>query len=287
MDRGIVYLLAQRGDTVLHAPCLLVSLWSMRRTEAWKGPVHITVMDDMSAQLASRIAQDERLQPLTISRINQQVRRNWAYYAKACIGEWLPYDEAIFLDADTVLSGGSIEEVFPQNQEEIVLTHFAGWFSNGRKMGGRIAAWNDICPSLVLPQLHNPYPAVNTGVFGVSKKTKMLKSWKSLCEAQERGHGRVVFMADELAAQLLFSHFPCRMLDARFNASVKFDANLLNVRVWHFHGRKQARFPTCFPVWCEAATPAWKDNVGGFQEWSEQHDPASIAILKRHLTCNS
>lgn len=272
MSRGVLYLLTAKKDKVPFGVALAVSLWTMRSSGAWKGPVHIACGDELAYRIAYKLCEDERL-GCTACLFAHETRRNGHYSAKARMVEFTPFDDTLFVDADTTFTGGDISPLWPQQRNEVVITQWCDWVSTGRKLNGRISAWQDVCGDLCDRQLKHVWPAINTGVLAFGRKASILPDWKALCDRQEEVQGRVRFMQDELAMQLLYPDYDHRLLDGRFNSSSKFGPHE-DVRIRHFHGKKHARHEPSKLMWMPLFSDALESNAGGLRDWSPHQDPA-------------
>jgi hypothetical protein len=134
---GVVYMLY--GSR--HALQLVVSLWSLRRV--YQGPVAILCAHDgndaTSLRLKEAIDADPRIDATCIPfPFVTTAKRNNGYANKTLVHRLSPFQRSVFLDADTVIVR-PFDELYP-TEDEIVLTQFCGWWSNGRKISRRIPA---------------------------------------------------------------------------------------------------------------------------------------------------
>lgn len=272
---GLLYMLCQKKSKVLHGVMAAVSIWSMRRKGVWNGPVQISCGDGHSARVATAIAADERLGPIKVVPFQHDSKRNGAYQAKTNAQALSIFGRTIFIDADTTFTGGPIDKLWPTN-DELVLTSFSDWQTQGKMMQGRIKKWTHIAPQWSAKCLTEKFPSINTGVFGFTRETRAMAAWRKLCLEQERIDGRAMFIADETAAQLTYPHFRHRIVNDRFNCSPRFGLNHTDARIWHYHGRKHVRDERGKKLWMPEFANALTQNAGGVCDWGRDHDPAAF-----------
>lgn len=288
MDRGVTYMLVGAK----HGVQLAISLWSLR--SYYDGPVALIVGNDAAQEIAERLCQDPRAQPIEMIRWDAPVGggKGLQHCNKTHIHRLSPFEEWVFLDCDTLVTGG-INQLFPrEGTEEIVLTHFANWRSNDDKIKRRTEKYRELVPTLVARSHGNGYPAINTGTFGMSRRSrKYVRSWKRL------SHRMPTFMCDELVAQLIFLDFPHRVLDERWNCCPVYslprfgpDTERFNdVRIWHGHGwkfikRKAGREhqPTAGnQIWLPWYDDAVRQNFGGLADWTPGADGKLNRLLQQ------
>jgi hypothetical protein len=278
-DSGVLYMLA--GNK--HGPVLAVSIWSLRKT-GYIGPVHIAIGDDKAAEVCQHIAADPRLGPITTARWQPPTgKRGTVYLAKTFMYGLSPFERTLFVDADTLVVG-DINPLFEFGQYTaagpagVTLTQFSNWVSDGRKISGRIKSWADVVPDDVKEMQSKAYPAINTGVLSFDRSpgaAAFFADWKSTTEK------KVVFICDELAAQLIFHRHAVRVLDDRYNASPihserahKSEAVLL-----HFHGKKHVNRPQGRKLWLPVYDECVKHNLANIRAWT----PAGDRRLKEFL----
>ena len=252
MNRGVLYFVA--GDR--HNVHAIVSIASLRKW--WKGPVAICTEDQgPGRECAEWIARDDALAPVQVIPDKQMIGggKGKSYFAKTVLPRLSPFEQTIFLDADTLVVG-DISPLWPDVASgEFVLTQFADWVTTGSKMRGRLTPWGDVdpertgrmlqdyehqtCKSQVYHDGRWKWPALNTGVMAWSVNSEQFtEDWHHTCAK------RVVFMADELAAQIIFPDHPHRIMDDRFNASVVYPRqgqaveDRPDARILHGHGGK-------------------------------------------------
>ena len=257
-----------------HAPVLVVSIWSLRKAGCFL-PVHMAVADDKSQAVAERIARDPRLAPFTWARWTPPSgMRNSGYLAKTYMGTLTPFEETLFLDADTMVVGG-LEPLFDFTTHSVILTQFAKWLSNGRTIRGRIKQWADVAPGDVSYMSSHTAPAINTGVIAWqrdSHSAAFMDEWKQLTARKP------VFICDELAAQLIFWRHNVKVLNSRFNSSpVKDKRN--DALIYHGHGFKFIKKEEGRRVWWPAYQEALAFNIASLREWT----PAGDKHLKKYL----
>jgi len=251
--KGVVYYLVGRK----HWPHFAVSLMTLR--EHYDGRVFVFCGDKESLDMAGEVADSV----CDISR-SHSGSRNQAYSMKPSVCQSAPYEETIFLDADTLIVG-EIDNVFPRGLSSVVLTRFSDWVTTGRMMSGRLERWRDVDPVRVSVAVKYSYPAVNTGVVGFFRASRFLKEWRELTD---RGNGR--FIADEISAQLLVPDFrdELSMLSDAYNASpVHRKSALGQVKIWHGHGQKFLKKDAGWNIWRPHFERALSENFAGIRDW--------------------
>lgn len=248
-----------------HASMLVVSLASLR--DYYTGPVCIIAGDDTGLSVAQKCAADERLGEISIAtwaaptkRTGHRGGKGLQHANKTHVFELSPFRRTVFLDADTLVMG-PINELLPRlGTEEVRLTRWADWFTNGAKISGRIEQWKELLPRQATLMQSSPYPAINTGVFGFTNKSSAYFSQLKLyC------YEHPIFMCDELVAQLIFIDYPHVIMPDAFNYSCKHSRSPLEeARVIHFHGMKHVR--------CELGENLWVPRYRA----AVHHDYASI-----------
>lgn len=266
MTRGILYLM-------IHGPAfaerLAVSLFTLR--QHYRGPATI-LTDDAACPLAARIAADTQADIRTIEPFTGS--KHAAYVTKTRMPVWSPYDDTLFLDADTIITG-PLDDLFGH---PVTLTQFSTWISTGRKVSGRILWLKGKSPfvdRLIGAQLSKPHPAVNTGVMAWQrdKATEWLSLWNRISEANAG-----TFILDEVVAQCL-SHLPeVRILSDRYNASPMYSEQGPAVKVWHFHGDKHWRKGQGRALWEPALRATLAANIGGIREWFGKHEKTTRGL---------
>ncbi len=299
--QGVIYSLSGPA----YAELLTVSLWSLR--QHWPGDVAIFCGPGCREAMEPLYA-DPRLHPLElIDHELPSVRRHAHYCVKPGIALASPFEETIFLDADTIVLG----EVDPLFEAPLTVTQFSDWVTTGKIISGRIRQWMEgepvmlphdtpanpgdlICFGRVIsidpkrgdqPRrtmvahpihhelasrcLESPRPAINTGVFAFTHAArKALVAWEELTLRGWR-HS----FTDEVALQLLCEHAGARVVDDRWNHSVQFGRHREPI-VRHFHGRKHVRSATGAAIWWPWFEAARAEDIGGIYDWGGQWDSA-------------
>jgi hypothetical protein len=269
--RGVLYYL--RGGR--HANVLVVSLASLRNH--WQGPVCLLCGDDEAVSLAKRIAADPRLTDnFSWSAFKgDEGKRGTGYSTKTLLTGLSPFDETLFIDADTLVVG-DLGELWPTHGE-VVLTQFASWVSNGPRISGRLAKWLEHAPDEVYRMSQYAYPAINTGVMAWRGDAGAFgRAWREMTMRN------VGFIVDELACQLIYPDHDCRVLDDRFNASPIHSerGGGRDVRIWHGHGSKFIKRDAGWELWEPYYRAACELNLAGIADWTpggDKHLKARLA----------
>lgn len=131
-------------------------------------------------------------------------------------------------------------------------------------MRGRLQAWHKVRPERVELMKVVPYPAINTGVFSfASTSTEYLADWKATTNANP------IFMADELAAQLIFPDHKHVINSDRWNYSPRYSVpNDKTIRIRHYHGFQHARPNKSdgWKTWCDLYHQCYAENRCGVRD---------------------
>lgn len=272
MTHGVLYFITGTR----HWPVLTVSLMTLR--EHWSGPVAIMLGDDRAVEIFNRLNSDGTMGHLIPIRFKGGgYRRNNGYMDKTKMIELSPFESTVFLDADTAVVK-TIDPLFVTPFGRVRLTKYSDWVTTGTRIKKRIEGWRAVAPELVEAQLQKPYPAINTGVlsFGSGERSKEFSAdWQKTAELKGGA-----FMADELAAQLIWLKHGAEVVDDRWNCSPIYGENTEGVHVWHFHGRKHLK-GRAEGIWWPLYERAVKDNVGGIRDWTPAGDMRLDQYLKQ------
>ena len=272
MNRGVLYYVT--GDR--HWCVLTVSLMSLRKF--YNGPVALIIGDDGGEKIYDYISQDARLAPIIPVDIRDEQEsygRNTGYMTKPKMIRVSPFDSTVFLDADTVVVR-DIEPLFIEPEGQVRLTSFGTWTTQQRKVVGRLKKWRDVDPYMVDKLIGTPYPALNTGVIAFGSGSRSMEfgmEWEVTTEMNPS------FIADEIAAQLIFLRHKVQVLDDRWNCSPIYGANKDEVYIWHMHGKKHLR-EQARPIWLPYFQRACELDMAGINEWM----PAGDKVLSNYLT---
>jgi len=263
MTRGVVYLIY--GPKV--AERLVVSLWSLRTF--WDGEVCVLCSTDEEAAILRPAAIDLDVDLL---RIESEKGTHPHWLAKARVPELSPFNETIYIDADTFVTG-PIEELFGH---PLTLTSHLGWTAGRGKTRKRIlrfADLNDPWVDLMIDgQFREDRPAVNGGVLAFQKSNTDLSQWYDLT-CRMAGHP----LSEQSALQVLTSVLPHRWADERFNRMPGIGKATADVRIWHFYGNRHCRRDS---LWLDAFHDALRHNIGGLRDWAGTYDRRVRGLLR-------
>lgn len=269
VSEGVIYFAVGSGI----APLITVSIHTLRNY--YVGPVCIIAADELGEGLARLIGSDERLGDVSVKRWHVSLGRGKGkkHSAKAHLIEQMPYDRAVFLDADTIVVG-EFSELFPKHGY-VYLTSFSSWTSNTRPTKRRLERFKDSHPKDYAVCMANPLPSINTGTMGLSKHAVgFSKEWREACDANP------CFQADELVANLIFWRYPHNVLDTRYNWSPTKCGDREREKygepiIYHLHGYK----PRCWDpesaqrkhemkdLWLPYRDRAIEENIARMGEW--------------------
>jgi len=299
MDRGILFF----NSGSKHCIHCIVAVTALRRH--YSGPIAIvTEANGPGRETAEWIATDEYLAPAVTVLPTPGMEAGGhgiSYYCKTKLPRLTPFDQTIFMDADTLVVG-KFDELWPDPATgEVVLTQFADWVSTGGKMRQRILGWLDVAKREVDRMLEKPWPALNTGVMAWSRQSEPFSdAWTHITAKRIESEGDVSkFMADEIAAQLIYPDFPYRIMNDKFNASVVFPPagqtveQRHGVRIWHGHGFKFWKRGSGQHVWMKHYIECLRHNRANIctlmpqQKFYPTMDQALVTEIKSYLTAKA
>ena len=145
-------------------------------------------------------------------------------------------DKMICSDSD-VLFRTSPEPLFDMlGDNEVLVTQYRNWRSDGRMMSKRIRGFSDIFPAEEIDKAINAGPAINTGIFGVSVNSfRFMNDWQKYTIS-----AKCRFIVDEIICQCIYFNYKHKVLDETWNYSCLND-NFDDAKIIHFHGKKHAR----------------------------------------------
>ena len=175
-----------------------------------------------------------------------------ALAGKASLWRHSPFDLNLFLDADTLVHQG-IGDVWKHIDEHgFITTNFAKWVTTGNKISKRIRSFKPVIGEREITKALKYGDAVNTGVFGWANRdsTKpFLQDWERVTQEGYK-HNCTRRMVDEIACQVILHNHKHKLLDTRWNSSVRWPAD--DPIISHYHGSKHVMdHPPC---------KAWKTN---------------------------
>lgn len=208
---------------------LAVSLNSLRK--AYQGPVTLLIDGEGKEdciELAKKYSCDTKEANYTYGIRN-------CVYLNACLsGCSTPYNVSVWLDSDTVVLK-NFDELFDYSeQHEFAIAQFSTWRTERGQIRRRILAWRDIYPELMDKAIAFG-PAINCGVFGFRKDSKLMTDWYDLALP-----GYKTFIPDEVCCQIMLHKYPHIILPAEYNTSCKYGKVDDNTRIIHYHGRKHS-----------------------------------------------
>ena len=265
MSKGVCYLVL--GEDV-KLP-FLVSLHTLR--QHFTGPV--AVMTDMGAWVKTvdpslvvvdplNLPESVRLRLGSLLWVDRRtLQLPFCLSLKAAVGETSPWDSTVYLDADTLIVG-SIDDLFLEpGDERIRVTQCADWTTSHVQMQHRfwqLAHQGIIHPGRAKQLMESNAPAINTGVFAVTTRSRVLEEWQITTPALER-----FFLHDELALQMLLPDYPHDLVDDRWNCLVKFSKRTEDIRIHHCVGALYGMRLE----WFDGLRAVWESNLGDVRSW--------------------
>lgn len=263
---GVIYMLSG----VRHAPLLAVSLFTLRTRGRYSGPVALLHGDAAGETACRALAADERAGTCLLRSYKADGGRNGGYADKTLMGSLTPFERSIFLDADTAVMAPGVTDLAPLT-DEVVLTRFADWTSLGSKVTARVEKWRAAAATEVDRMMGHPWPAVNTGVLAFGREAEFMRAWREMTLRRARS-----FIADEIAAQLIYPSHKYRFMEDRYNWSPIYSprggSRFEDAIIVHFHGKKHLRKPQGRAIWSPLFAEVWRYNFGGIQGWELQDD---------------
>ena len=290
---GVMYIIS--GS--IHIPHLMAAVYQLREELEFKGNVCVVTTDNSSKSIVEMMCKD----PLfDIKHVHHEIKKTGkgkgGHYAKKTqMMKLSPFSgRTVFLDADTLVMNVDekkdhhLGRMMPPNAytPEVMLTQFSNWTTDGGIMRSRLKKWKNIEGCALVPvMMANPYPAINTGVVGFSKlSAKFMKEWQRVTLRN------MIFICDEIAAQIIHPDFPHVIRLQRYNASVIYSKELdpNDVVVWHGHGSKFAKSFKGRQIFCPIFLKAVSKNFAKFNEWRELVNKSKIMKMfeqgKYHLS---
>jgi len=211
----------------------IVCLYSLRKH--WKGPITFYLEDTPSEF-------DDVCRYFDVDIVHNDFKKEYKTLTrKTDMFTKSPYDRTLWLDSDTIVVG-KLDEMFDSlDKADVVIPHFANWWSDGPKISKRILDFKGIAEDKFVDEALRHHPAINTGVLSWKKSEKwnlFATDWVKLADK-----GRF-FISDEKAFQVLYPSaqnwgLSVYIAPSKFNVSVLHDHNKSDdIRVWHFHGKK-------------------------------------------------
>ena len=275
----VIYLMS--GQAHLHY--LVPSLYTLRQKN-YSIPVKVYAYPE-SIDLVERICSDPRLNATAQLWKPFEYKKNGQFINKIRVMmEQYPGVPNIYLDADTTIHGDLYPLLAAGRYNDLVMTQFCNWTSNGRVIRKRLERLREF-PSL--PQdaverlLTNSYPSPNGGIFVAQPTSDVLKQWLEWSELAED-----IFICDETVLHLLqLTHKKNTfvMEHGRYNCSHKYQGSIKDPYVYHYHGNSALRpekSRSAFEFWWPIYECCIRQNFGFMQEWQEEVHNKWLAKVK-------
>lgn len=214
---------------------LLVSIYTLRKVYDGNITLMLAKNDEHNEKLAKHLNKlNVDIQWFDLKRL----RRGTKSAIKPKLFKESKYDNTLMLDGD-LLFLKPIDDLFKHiNDSGTVLTHFCGWFNNGRTMARRLDILKECFDDAQMTKVLGKHKSVNIGVMGVSKERgkKFLRKWEEIT-----GKLAGKFIADEIAAHV-YIWYDNYIADGTYNQSCKItdQDTILDNKVIHYHGNKSS-----------------------------------------------
>lgn len=281
VDRRVVtYLMS--NPPYLHY--LVVSLMTLR--EYYDGDIEV-VAYPQSFELVNKIAEDPDLRIKPCFWEPSWTKKNSQFINKIQVCQVKNCSSRVYLDADTTIHG-PIDLLFERaEQYGMCITQFNQWLSNSRIIRQRVErllAYPEINKQAILEVLHLSCPSPNGGIFSCVPDSPVLPIWQQWSYA-----ARDIFICDEAVLHILPRVFPTDMLHVelggRFNCSHKWDDQVSDPIIYHYHGNSCTRpdkSPRACEAWFRQYARALDLNVGNIQRWRHEAVNPYMQALKEH-----
>lgn len=247
MNNGVIYY--NRGNSCVLR--LIVSIKSLRKY--YNGNITLLLEGCDLNQFSEFIQSND----ISIVNLDTDTCNN-SYVRKIIVSQLSPYDKTIFIDADTLIVG-NIDEIFDDiENHDLVVTKFSNWVSSGRTISSRINKFSKYLSEEDLQKAINYGPAINTGVYGFKKNSKIFDEWIKLAKI---GQNNNIYIPDEVACQALLHKYNVKIIDAKFNVSAKYGENEQDKRIIHYHGRKHCKKFKLSEYWILEFIEILKNNI--------------------------
>lgn len=281
MQRGVLYLMS--GISSIDQ--LVVSIWSLRKH--WEGNIAVAMTPDCSKAMKP-VMEDKRLEFSVLETERLGIERHDHWIAKSCTYLQTPFEETIYMDADTIVKGditplfgrfnvsyvGSDDNPVRINQQR--RHQFAG--SLRKSLKNRLHEAGLPFKQLIDRMLKLNMPIINNGVMGFHKDHPVLHSLYFL--------GRMVpehRLHDELAIQLLAPDIDgLKFLPEKYNHLVRYGQDLKGAIVQHYHNKSFCRHDEGILEWAPHFREALELNLGGMKKWAGRHNGFVRKVRRLH-----
>lgn len=269
MSHGVIYY--NNGTSC--AVRLLISIYTLRKHYTGQ----ITILSEGDETISEKIASMFKADFKKIS-LNIPTGKNAILLAKPKIYEVAPYDNNLWLDADTIILN-NIDDIFEIiEKNSLVVAQFSNWKTNEGIIAKRINMWKKFYPELTECALSFG-PAINCGVVGFRKNATIFNDWYDMSLV-----GRRIFIADESCLQLIIGMFEHKIVDPIWNTSCKYGEITKNTKIIHFHGKKHCRIGDPVPfngqLWLNIYYEVLKNNILDVQSWTPSDDETLDKFLR-------
>lgn len=249
--QGIIYY--NRGQSCIVR--LMVSIQSLRKF--YDGNITI-LMENYDYNQINWFLEKHKISVINLD--SEQLDNT--YVRKIIVSQLSPYDKTIFIDADTLIVG-NIDELFIDIENyDLCVTQFSNWLSSGKTISRRIKNYKKYLGDEIISKAVSYGPAINTGIYAFIKNSRIFNDWLEIARI---GQSNRLYIPDEIACQILLPKYNIKILDSKFNTSVKFGQNQEDKRIIHYHGRKHCRKFNLAELWIKEFINLLhneRDNIG-------------------------
>lgn len=196
------------------------------------------------------------------------------------------YDKTLWLDSDVVVVG-SLDGMFDLlDNADLVIPHFAHWWSDGHLMSKRVKRFQGLIDQKYIDEALKHHPAINTGVVGFKNSEKWRKFvdnvWVPL---SDQGANKHIFIADEVGLQVLMPSLSehdikfC-LAPSGYNVSVLHDHDQSKeLYAIHMHGDKHVLDTKNSQYWKDTFKEMCDSNIANINSFLQYSDKRLKAYL--------
>jgi len=271
--RGVI--LFNRGEKCIVRA--IVTLYSLRKH--YDGPVTFFLEEPYPKQF------DEVCKHFNVDVVHNEKKHELkALVRKTEMFGNPPYDRTLWIDSDVVVVG-KLDEMFDNlDNADCSIPHFAGWWSDGKKISARTKRFKGIAEDRHIEKALRHNPATNTGILSFRKCEKWYKFVEYWVKIADKGSQARIFIPDEVAFQILWPSADewdvrIHIADTKFNVSVLHDPNTKDRRIMHYHGQKHVFDNRNCDIWKATFNEMCDGNIANINSFLQYADKR----LKKYL----